>query len=89
MGEGRGGVQLPIKSRQLSSERGHKMSINTVLGTCQARDLGFTLIHEHLAAGMPGWEFDNARFDRPRELANLVAKLKEIRDLGVSSFVDP
>jgi len=30
------------------------MSINTVLGKCEPRDLGFTLIHEHLAAGMPG-----------------------------------
>jgi phosphotriesterase-related protein len=65
------------------------MSINTVLGKCEARDLGFTLIHEHLAAGMPGWEFDNAGFDRSRELANIVEKLKEIHNLGVSSFVDP
>jgi phosphotriesterase-related protein len=65
------------------------MSINTVLGKCDARELGFTLIHEHLAAGMPGWEFDNASFDRPRELAGLVEKLKEIKHLGVSSFVDP
>jgi phosphotriesterase-related protein len=38
---------------------------------------------------MPGWEFDNAGFNRQRELANLVEKLKEIKNLGVSSFVDP
>ncbi len=31
--------------------------------------MGFTLIHEHLAAGMPGFEFDMAGFDRKRELA--------------------
>jgi len=65
------------------------MSINTVLGKCEPRDLGFTLIHEHLAAGMPGWEFDNYRFDRKREMAKVVERLKEIKGLGVSSFVDP
>jgi phosphotriesterase-related protein len=65
------------------------MSINTVMGKCEPRDLGFTLIHEHLAAGMPGWEFDNKSFDRKREMAKLVEQLKEIKGLGVSSFVDP
>lgn len=65
------------------------MSINTVMGKCEPRDLGFTLIHEHLAAGMPGWEFDNKGFDRKREMAKLVEQLKEIKALGVSSFVDP
>jgi len=65
------------------------MSINTVMGKCEPRDLGFTLIHEHLAAGMPGWEFDNKGFDRKREMAKLVEQLREIKSLGVSSFVDP
>jgi phosphotriesterase-related protein len=65
------------------------MSINTVLGKCEPRDLGFTLIHEHLAAGMPGFEFDTAGFDRKREMAKLVEQLKEIKTLGVTSFVDP
>ena len=40
------------------------MAINTVTGKCNARDLGFTLIHEHLTAGFPGWEFDNRNFNR-------------------------
>lgn len=65
------------------------MRINTVLGNCEAKDLGFTLIHEHLLAGMPGWEFDNTGFDRKREMANLVERLKEIKGLGVTSMVDP
>src|SRR5260370_14446427 len=65
------------------------MAINSVSGKCEARELGFTLIHEHLAAGMPGWEFDNSSFDRKRELANVVERLKEIKALGASSFVDP
>lgn len=65
------------------------MRINTVLGTCEPKDLGFTLIHEHLLAGMPGWEWDNQGFDRKREMASLVERLKEIKGLGVTSMVDP
>jgi len=65
------------------------MSINTVVGKCEPRDLGFTLIHEHLAAGMPGFEFDMAGFDRKRELAKIVEQMKEIKGLGVNSMVDP
>jgi phosphotriesterase-related protein len=64
-------------------------TINTVTGTCAPADLGFTLIHEHLTAGFPGWELDNAGFDRKSEVAKAVDKLKEIKTLGVSSFVDP
>ena len=30
-------------------------TIHTVTGTCTPEDLGFTLIHEHLTAGFPGW----------------------------------
>jgi phosphotriesterase-related protein len=65
------------------------MAINTVTGKCNARDLGFTLIHEHLTAGFPGWEFDNRNFNRKAEVSKAVDRLKEIQDLGVSSFVDP
>ena len=65
------------------------MAINSVLGKCEARELGFTLIHEHLAAGMPGWEFDNSSFDRKRELANVVERLKEIKALGVYANLRP
>lgn len=64
-------------------------NINTVTGTCTPADLGFTLIHEHLSAGWPGWEHDNTGFDREGEMATLVDKLKEIKDLGVTSLVDP
>lgn len=35
-------------------------TVNTVLGPCTPEDLGFTLIHEHLTAGFPGWELDNS-----------------------------
>src|ERR1700674_1496341 len=65
------------------------MAINSVTGKCNARDLGFTLIHEHLTAGFPGWEFDNHNFNRKTEVGKAVDRLKEIQDLGVTSFVDP
>jgi phosphotriesterase-related protein len=64
-------------------------SINTATGTCAPKDLGFTLIHEHLSAGFPGWEFDNVGFDRKKEIATAVDRLKEIKTLGVNSIVDP
>jgi len=64
-------------------------TINTVLGTCKPQDLGFTLIHEHLTAGFPGWELDNVGFDYKKEVSTAVEKLKEIKALGVTSFVDP
>ena len=64
-------------------------SINTATGTCAPKDLGFTLIHEHLSAGFPGWEFDNQGFDRKKEIATAVDRLKEIKNLGVNSIVDP
>jgi predicted metal-dependent phosphotriesterase family hydrolase len=50
--------------------------------------VGSTLIYEHLAAGCPGWEFDNHHFDRMRKLAKVIEPLKEIKSLGISSMVD-
>ncbi|HXG18133.1 MAG TPA: phosphotriesterase-related protein [Methylomirabilota bacterium] len=64
-------------------------TVNSVLGPCEPKDLGFTLIHEHLTAGFPGFEFDNAGFNRKEEVAKAVEKLKELKGLGVSTFVDP
>jgi phosphotriesterase-related protein len=64
-------------------------AINTATGTCAPKDLGFTLIHEHLTAGFPGWEFDNTGFNRKKEIATAVDRLKEVKNLGVNSIVDP
>ena len=63
--------------------------VQTVLGDKTVDDLGFTLVHEHLTAGFGGYEWDNTGFDREKELAGAIEKLKEIRELGVTSFVDP
>ncbi len=64
-------------------------NVQTVLGDRSTDDLGFTLIHEHLTVGFPGYEWDNISFDRKKEIAGAVEKLKEIKELGVTSFVDP
>ena len=64
-------------------------NVQTVLGDRSTDDLGFTLIHEHLTVGFPGYEWDNTSFDRKKEIAGAVEKLREIKALGVTSFVDP
>jgi len=65
------------------------MKINTVLGSCDPADLGATLVHEHLLAGMPGWELDNASFDRAREFGNVVGAVEEVKQKGVATLIDP
>ncbi len=65
-------------------------TVATVLGPVDCSDLGVTLIHEHLLIGWPGWDRDpRARFDRRAEIDKAVARLEELRALGVKTFVDP
>ena len=66
-------------------------SINTVTGTITPEQLGTTLMHEHLLIGWGGWELDCAapRFDRKTQLKNCIERLKEVKDLGLQTFVDP
>lgn len=65
------------------------MAINSVLGPIEVEDLGSTLIHEHLTIGWPGWEMDHRDFDRKKEGTRVARKLKEMRELGIRSMVDP
>jgi len=66
-------------------------AINTVLGTCSPEQLGTTLMHEHLLIGWAGWELDCSapKFDRKTALKNCVERIREARDAGLKSFVDP
>jgi phosphotriesterase-related protein len=66
-------------------------AINTVTGTASPEQLGTTLMHEHLLIGFAGWELDCAapRFERKSALKTCVERLKELRDLGLETFVDP
>jgi phosphotriesterase-related protein len=66
-------------------------SINTVAGAIRPDALGRTLMHEHLAIGMPGWESDSFRRGpgRAERLAICVDRIEEIKALGYRSMVDP
>jgi phosphotriesterase-related protein len=66
-------------------------TINTVTGTVSSDKLGTTLMHEHLLVGWAGWELDckAPRFDRKAALRGAVDRLKELKDLGLNTFVDP
>jgi phosphotriesterase-related protein len=47
-------------------------------------------MHEHLLIGWAGWETDSTvRFDREAALRHVTDKIKELRDLGLETFVDP
>jgi len=64
--------------------------VNTVTGTCNPEQLGVTLMHEHLMIGWAGWETDSTvHFDRAGALAHVTGQVKELRDLGLETFVDP
>jgi phosphotriesterase-related protein len=64
--------------------------VQTVLGPVPVERLGVTLMHEHLVLGWPGWVFDPlARFDRMQVTSLLIKRLRELKALGVSTFVDP
>ena len=66
-------------------------SINTVTGTVSSDKLGTTLMHEHLLVGWAGWELDckAPRFDRKTALRQAVERLKQLKDFGLSTFLDP
>jgi phosphotriesterase-related protein len=66
-------------------------TINTVTGTVTTDKLGTTLMHEHLLVGWAGWELDckAPRFDRKTNLKRAVERLRELKDLGLSTFLDP
>jgi phosphotriesterase-related protein len=65
------------------------MKINTVLGSCEATDLGPTLVHEHLLTGMPGAYLDAAAFDRKREFSNVSSAVEKVKQQGISTLIDP
>ena len=60
--------------------------VQTVLGDKTTDDMGFTLVHEHLTVGFPGYEWDNWRFDRKKEVAGAVENSKKL-NLWVSRLL--
>ena len=65
--------------------------IQTVTGRAKPEELGRTLVHEHLLVGYPGWQMDALapKFRRDEAMARGVDRLKELRSLGVETFLDP
>ena len=65
--------------------------IPTVTGDVATKDLGRTLMHEHLMVGYAGWEADTIRRgpDRREMLAICEDRIAEIRGHGVTTMIDP
>ena len=64
--------------------------VNTVTGPLPVDQLGCTLMHEHVLIAFPGWELDATyRLDREAVIQTAIEALKELKSLGVDSFVDP
>lgn len=66
-------------------------TIQTVLGAVDPRDLGPTLMHEHLMIGWPGWEADSAAAQPTRtdSFKLCVDRLEELKGHGMKTMVDP
>jgi phosphotriesterase-related protein len=62
--------------------------INSVSGPLDTKDLGFTLMHEHIIVHSPGVKENFPIFDRKGEIANAVQKLKDVQARGVKTLVD-
>ena len=64
--------------------------VNTVLGSISSRELGRTLMHEHLFVAYPGAEFDSSiAFDRPAFISAATRRLEPLLSHGVTTIVDP
>ena len=65
--------------------------VQTVLGPCRGSELGVALMHEHLMIGWPGWESDGAArpLDRAAARAECVERMLELKELGMTTFLDP
>lgn len=66
-------------------------SVMTVLGPIPVEDLGVTLMHEHASGGFQGWFADHsiAPYDQNLVEKRWIAVLKDLKELGVKTVVDP
>lgn len=64
--------------------------VQTVCGPIPVARLGRTLMHEHIFVSFPGAQWDPGfPIDRAALVATAVRKLKELKDYGIGTFVDP
>jgi phosphotriesterase-related protein len=62
----------------------------TTDGPVDVRDLGITLVHEHIMVVPPGSDLDpSARLERADVIARAVDALAELQDHGVKTIIDP
>jgi len=63
--------------------------VNTVAGLISTDELGVTLMHEHLAVGLPGWACDAlVSYDREAISRTCAEALGEAKAYGVKTMVD-
>ena len=63
--------------------------VNTVMGTIDASELGFTLMHEHVVTSSAGIPHTFPELiDRERTIDTAIERLREARMEGVQSYVD-
>jgi phosphotriesterase-related protein len=63
-------------------------TVNTVSGSIDTADLGFTLMHEHIIVQSPGVKENFPIFDRETEAKSAAQKLMDVQSRGVSTIVD-
>lgn len=64
-------------------------SVNTVTGPIDTSELGFTLMHEHIAVRSPGVaESFPSVWDRQEEIERAVERLRDVMARGVKTLVD-
>ena len=63
-------------------------TVNSVLGPIHTKDLGFTLMHEHILVGFAGVYRDYPELLGDDPLGRAVGKLKQAKEGGVDTVVD-
>ena len=64
-------------------------TVNTVLGTIDSSELGYTLVHEHVLSTSAGLKEVYPEFiDREGTVASATTHLKESNSEGVTSIID-
>jgi phosphotriesterase-related protein len=68
-----------------------EVKVNTVTGTISSRDLGKTLVHEHVLVGFPGWFMDARQpaFRRGEAVERVVDAFQALHAFGVRTVIDP
>ena len=65
-------------------------TVQTVLGPIDTKDLGPTLVHEHVRISYPGDALDPSySWDRGECVATGVERMAGLAEHGVKTFVDP